>query len=282
MSLDYSTPLVINAAITGMVPRRADNPAVPLTPEEIAEDARRCFDAGARTIHLHAREADESATFRKEIYAEIVRQVRASVPDAIVCVSTSGRAHKEFEQRGEVLDLEGDLKPELASLTLGSMNFPKQASVNEPDMIRRLAERMRERGIVPELEVFDMGMIDYAQYLIGRGVLQPPFVFNILLGSLGTLAATALNLALMIERLPAGSFWSAAGIGRFQFPMNALGVAMGGHIRTGLEDNLYMDTGKGDPATNVRLIERVADVARSLGRPMATPAQARELIGLPR
>lgn len=282
MPIDFSTPLVINAAITGMVPRRADNPSVPLTPEEIAEDARRCFAAGARTIHLHAREADESAAYRKDLYADIVRRVRASVPEAIVCVSTSGRFHKEFEQRSEVLDLEGDLKPELASLTLGSMNFPKQASINEPEMIRQLAERMRERGIVPELEVFDMGMIDYAHYLIGRGVLQPPYVFNILLGSLGTLAATPLNLALMVERLPAGSFWSPAGIGRFQFPVNALGVVMGGHVRTGLEDNLYMDAGKRDPATNVRLIERIAGVARSLGRPIATPAQARELIGLPR
>src|SRR5689334_2683465 len=204
-----------------MVPRRKDNPHVPLTAADIAADVQRCFAAGARIFHLHARREDEEPTYRREVFAEIIRQVKKNVPEAILCVTTSGRLYKRFEERSEVLDLEEALKPELASLTLGSLNFPKQASVNEPEMIAKLAHAMAERGIIPELEIFDFGMLDYAHYLIGRGILKPPFVFNLLLGSLGTLAATALNLALLVERLPANAYWSAAGIGRFQFPINA-------------------------------------------------------------
>jgi 3-keto-5-aminohexanoate cleavage enzyme len=278
---DYATPLVINAALTGMVPRRRDHPAVPEQPDDIARDAISCIAAGATNIHVHARDTKGEPSVRREIYAEIVRRIRAAAPDVVVCVSTSGRLHRRFEDRSDVLSLDGALKPDLASLTLGSLNFPKQASVNEPQMIQRLADAMRERGIVPELEVFDFGMLDYAHYLIERGVLRPPFVFNLLLGSLGTLAATAQNLALLVSRLPAGAYWQAAGIGRAQWPMNALGVAMGGHVRTGLEDNLFMDPEKTDPATNLRLVSRVATLALALGRRVATPGDARRLIGLP-
>ena len=173
------------------------------------------------------------------------------------------------------------LKPDLASLTPGSMNFPREASINSPEIIGRLATAMQERGIVPELEIFDFGMVDYVHYLIGKKVLRPPFVFNLLLGSLGTLSASPLNLALMVERLPAGAFWSAAGIGRFQFSMNALGIAMGGHVRTGLEDNLFLDRDKLQPATNAGLVERIARQAEALERPLATPEQARRILGLP-
>jgi uncharacterized protein (DUF849 family) len=275
-----AVPLVINLAMTGMVPRRADNPHVPMTPDEVAADAQRCFAAGARVFHVHAREADETPSPRRELFAEIVRSLRCAVPEAIICVTTSGRLYNTFELRSDALNLEGELKPDLASLTLGSLNFPKQATVNEPDMIRRLAAAMQERGILPELEIFDMGMLDYAHYLIGKGLLKPPFVFNILLGSLGTLSAAPLNLALIVERLPPGAYWSAAGIGRFQFNMNALGLVMGGHVRTGLEDNLYFDPEKRDPATNEQLVQRLARLAEAAGRPVATPAEARALLGL--
>ncbi len=263
-----------------MVPTKADNPSVPVTPEEIADDAQRCYELGASILHLHARDEEGRPTYRREVYAEIVAGVRERCPDAIVCVSTSGRVFKTFEERSAVLDLDGPLKPEMASLTLGSLNFPRQASVNEPDMIRRLAERMKERGIVPELEVFDWGMVDYARYLIERGVLEPPFYFNILLGSLGTLAATPLRLAALVESLPEGSTWAGAGIGRYQLAVNGLAIAMGGHVRVGLEDNLWMDAAKTRPATNAALVERVATIARAHERDVATPAQARRLIGL--
>lgn len=274
-------PLIINVAPTGMVPTTADNASVPVTAESIAADCEKCHQAGGSLFHLHAREADESATYRADVYREIVRAVKAKCPDVIICVSTSGRTHKELWQRSEVLDLDGDEKPEMASLTLGSMNFPKQASVNDPAMIRSLADRMRERGIIPELEVFDYGMVDYAKYLIQRGVLREPFYFNLLLGSLGTAGATPLNLASLVATLPAGATWAAAGIGRFQFAMNSLGVTMGGHVRVGLEDNLYEDVAKQRPATNPGLVERISRLASAAEREPATPAQARAIIGLP-
>ncbi len=273
--------LLINLALTGMVPTKADNAAVPITPAEIADDCRRCHDAGAVLFHLHARDDDGTPTWRPDVYRDIIARVRTACPDAILCVSTSGRVFKTFEQRAAVLELDGDEKPDMASLTLGSLNFPKQASINDPAMIRALAERMTERGIVPELEVFDLGMADYAKFLIGRGVLRPPHYANLLLGSLGTLAATPFNLVAASMALPAGTTWAAAGIGRFQFAMNSLAVAMGGHVRVGLEDALWMDAEKTTPATNVALVERIATLARAAGREPCTPAEARALIGLP-
>ena len=273
-------PLVINLALTGMVPTKADNPNVPVTPDEIANDAARCVAAGASILHLHARDESGVPTYRRDVYAEIVEKVRARCGDVIVGVSTSGRRFSEFEQRAEVLELEGDLAPELASLTLGSLNFPQQGSVNDPRMIRQLAERMRERGIVPELEVFDLGMVDYATYLLEQGVLAPPLSFNILLGNLGTLAATPANLATVVRALPEGATWAAAGIGRFQEAVSVLAVELGGHARTGLEDNLWLDRAKTQPADNASLVERVVGVARSIEREITTPAQARELLGL--
>jgi uncharacterized protein (DUF849 family) len=264
-----------------MVPRRREHPAVPEQPDEIAVDVAAAVAAGASCVHLHARDAHGDPTYTLERYRETVRAVRRVVPDVVISVSTSGRVHTHIDQRREVLDLDGDDRPDLASLTLGSMNFPTQASVNEPRTIQHLADAMRERGIVPELEIFDFGMIDYAHYLIGRGVLAPPFVCNLLLGSLGTASATALNLALMVERLPAETYWQAAGIGRFQWPVTSLGVVMGGHVRTGLEDNLYLDTEKRRPATNEALVRRVAALAIASGRTLATSDGARRLMGLP-
>ncbi len=274
------TPLIINCALTGMVPRKKDNPHTPVSPDEIASDAKRCFDAGGRVFHLHARSDDEEPTYKREIYEEIILKVKKLVPEAIICVSTSGRKFKLFEHRSECLHILDELKPDMASLTLGSMNFPKEASINDPQMIAQLASAMTERGIVPELEIFDMGMLDYAHYLISRNILKPPFVINIFLGSLGMLNATPLNLALIVERLPVGTCWSAAGIGRFQYQMNMLGIVMGGNVRTGLEDNLFMETEKITFASNERLVQRLVALSHSIGRPIATPAQARELLGL--
>jgi uncharacterized protein (DUF849 family) len=273
-------PLIVNLASTGMVPTRADNPAVPEAPEEIADDIVRCAAAGATIAHVHARDPEGRPTHRQEVFRGIVARVRARAPEMVICVTTSGRVVRSLEQRAEVLDLDGAEKPDMASLTLGSMNFPRQASLNEPKVIHALADRMKERGIVPELEVFDMGMLDYAKYLIERRVLQEPFYFNFLLGSLGTLAATPLNLSLLAQAVPAGATWAAAGIGRFQLPANAMAVTMGGHVRIGLEDNLFMDAAKTEPATNLALVERIVGVARAIGRPVASPREARERIGL--
>ena len=273
--------LIVNAALTGMVPTKADNPNVPVTPDEIAADAERAMAAGAAIVHLHARDDQGAPTWKPDVYRRVVAAVRERCPDVVVCVSTSGRTFTEFEQRAAVLKLDGDEQPELASLTLGSLNFPKQASVNDPDMIRRLAERMRERGVLPELEVFDLGMVDYLVYLLERDVLRPPVYVNVLLGSLGTLAATPANLVTVVNALPVGSVWSGAGIGRFQFGVNGLAIAMGGHVRVGLEDALWLDGAKTRPATNKLLVERVATIGTALERRCATPDEARALIGLP-
>lgn len=269
-------PLIINAALTGMVPQRKDSPHVPLQPREIIADARRCRDAGATILHLHARDTDGSPTYRREVYAEIFDGVRQECPEVLISGSCSGRIHGEFAQRSEVLDL----RPDLGSLTLGSLNFATQASVNSPEMIQQLARRMNELGVIPELEIFDLGMVDTAHFLIRKGLLRPPYYANLLLGSLGTLAATPENLCLMVRQLPAETVWAAAGIGRYQWEVNQWAVVMGGHVRVGLEDALYYDWETRRHATNAGLIERVVALAKCAGRRLATAAEVRQLMSV--
>jgi 3-keto-5-aminohexanoate cleavage enzyme len=276
-----SDELIVNLCPTGMVPMRADTPHVPLTPEEVAADVRRCRDAGAAIVHVHPRDEAGLPTQDPIRAAEFIRAIRLAAPDIVICITTSGRVHHELEARLGVLEIGGAEKPEMASLTLGSLNFPKQASINAPDTIKGLAARMTERSIVPEWEIFDFGMLDFAGYLRGQGILAGPVYANLLLGSLGMLAATPLNLALLVERLPAGAVWSAAGIGRFQFAVHKLAVAMGGGVRVGLEDNLWFDDARTELATNPRLVERVVAMGRAMGREPATPDQVRERLGIP-
>ena len=273
---DSMDPLIINAAITGMIPTKKDTPYVPITPEEIIADTKRCRDAGATIVHLHARETDETPTYKKEIYREIFQGVREECPGLLISGSCSGRVYGEFWQRSEVLQLD----PDLGSLTLGSLNFPKQASVNDPQMVQQLATTMKSRGIIPEMEIFDLGMVDYAHYLIQRGFIQAPFYANILLGSLGTLAATADNLCTVVRSLPPGTTWAATGIGRFQFFVNSLAVTMGGHVRVGLEDAIFYDWESKRHATNAGLIERVAKLSRAAGREIASTDQTRQIMGI--
>lgn len=272
--------LIINFAPTGMVPMKSDNAHIPLTPAEIAEDCQQCCALGASILHLHARDTDGKPTWKPDVYREVILRVRELCPEAIICVSTSGRNFNQFEYRSAVLELEGDAKPEMASLTLGSLNFPKQASVNDPEMIKALATKMIERGIVPEMEVFDMGMLDFGSFLIDRQILTGPLYVNLLLGNLGTLSATPMNLAMLVANMPANMTWAATGIGRFQYQMHALAIASGGHVRVGLEDNLCLDAAKRTPARNADLVERVARLAEACGRQIATPDEARSMIGL--
>lgn len=161
-------PLIINAAITGMVPRRARVPDLPVTPDQIIEDASRCFAAGATIVHLHARAADESPEWRREAYEAFIPQIRARCPGIVVCVTTSGRTFGEIDKRADVLALEGDARPDMASLTLGSLNFRDVASVNSPESIRALATRMAEAGIRPELEIFDTGWPTSLMFFVTR------------------------------------------------------------------------------------------------------------------
>jgi uncharacterized protein (DUF849 family) len=272
--------LIINLCPTGMVPTRAETPHVPLTPDEVAADVRRCADLGAAIVHVHPRDAEGAPTQSAERAREFLTAIREQAPDVILCATTSGRVVPDLESRAAVLDLDGRARPEMASLTLGSMNFPRQASINAPDTIKGLAKRMAERGIVPEWEIFELGMIDFAHYLRAHGLLGGPVYANILLGSLGTLAATPQNLALAVERLPAGSVWAGAGIGRFQLAVNTLAIETGGHVRVGLEDNIWYDDERMELATNPGLVERVVAIARAAGREPATPAQVRQRLGI--
>lgn len=272
--------LIINACITGMVPTKEHTPHIPVTVDEIVADAARCYDAGASMVHVHARDKDGKPTYRKDVYGEIISGIRASRPDMIICASTSGRTHNTFECRSEVLELTGDAKPDMGSLTLGSMNFPKQASINEPDMINQLALAMKERGIVPEIECFETGMIQTAKVLMQREVLVAPFYFNLLFGSIYSAPGTLFDLSHMVRSLPPGVQWGAAGIGKFQLKMNFAAILMGGNIRVGLEDNIWYDQDASELATNARLVERAADFAGQIGRDVATAAEARKIIGL--
>lgn len=274
--------LIINAAITGMVPTKQMTPHVPIGIEEIVQDAATCYKAGASIVHLHARDKKGEPTYKKKIFADIIKAIRKSCPDLIICASTSGRLHNTFEKRSEVLELEGQVKPDMGSLTMGSLNFPKQASVNTPEMIEKLAVKMKENGIVPEIEIFEMGMINAAKVLSKRGILQEPFYFNLLLGSIFSVPGTLFDLAYMVKSLPADVHWGAAGIGRFQLKINFGAILMGGHVRVGLEDNIYYDDNKTKLATNEMLIQRVVRFANEIGREVATAQQARDILNIPR
>lgn len=273
------TPLIINLAPTGMVPTKEMTPHVPVSPEEILEDVAACRELGVSIVHLHARDDDGTPTHRKEAFAPLVEGVREIDPELIVCVTCSGRNVPEVEARSEVLELDGAAKPDMASLTLGSNNFRRQASVNSPETIMALAERMRDAGVIPELEAFEPGMVLTGRLLMERGLVSESSFINILLGNPGTSPLAPSVLAAFISLLPAGWIWSLAGIGRYQLDANALAIPAGGHVRVGLEDNIWLDRDRTRLATNVDLVERVVKMAELCERPIATPAQAREILG---
>jgi uncharacterized protein (DUF849 family) len=272
---------ILNFAPTGLIPTREMTPHVPILPDEIVRDVLGVADLGVSMVHIHARDPVTSRpSHEKEVYGEIIRGIREKQKDLILCVSTSGRVSNKFEQRSDCLSLEGELKPDLGSLTLSSLNFNKQASVSSPQMIQRLARRMMERGIKPELEAFDLGMINYAKYLIRKELLRPPCYFNLILGNIACAQADILHLGLMINELPEGSIWSVGGVGDCQLKMNSIAMASGGGIRVGLEDNIWYDTERTRLATNRDLVERVVYIAEAMGREPFTPREARELLNL--
>ena len=270
-----TSKLIITVAPTGNVPTREMNPHLPVTPEEIADSAVRCRKAGASLIHIHARDPNEKPTLDPQVFARIHSLV-AKRTDLIVQISTGGRAGMDAESRSAAVRL---LRPEMASLTTGSMNFPDRVYANSFELIELLARTMKEAGTKPEMEIFEPGMITNAQKLVAKELATEPLHFDFVLGSRGSLPATAKNLLYLSETIPPGSTWTVAGIGRWQLPMAALAIVMGGHVRVGLEDNLYYR--KGQLATNEQLVARVARIAAEVGRPVATPEEARQILGLP-
>ena len=273
-------PLIINAALTGISAQRDRVPHVPLAAAEIVDDAERCFHAGAAVVHLHVRDDAGGHEWRREAYAEVIPEVRRRCPGIVICATTSGRALADFGARTDVLLLDGDARPDMASLTLGSLNFSTGASVNDIATIEALAKRMADAGVRPELEIFDLGMAHLAHRLIARGWIDAPLYANLMLGFPNGAVADARALVALIDALPAGTTWATGGFGAHQLPVNALAVAIGGHVRTGLEDNPYLDHVERTPATNAALVARAADQARAVGRRPASCAEARAVLGL--
>lgn len=273
-------PLVINVCLTGMIPTRAHTPHVPLSVDEIIADAVAVYDAGARVVHIHARDDAGEPTPDPRLYERIILGIRRERPGLICAATTSGRNWSDFERRAAVLYLDPPARPDMGSLTLGSLNFLTGASRNPIEMVERLALAMRDQGIKPELEVFDLGMINLARYLERNGLIGGRKYFNFLLGNLNTAPATIGNLAAMVAALPADSAWGAAGLGQFQLPMNAAAVVAGGHVRVGIEDSIHYDYARTRLASNRELVERVVRLADELQRPLASSAEARAICGL--
>jgi 3-keto-5-aminohexanoate cleavage enzyme len=232
-------------------------------------------------VHLHARDIKTGlSTYKRDVYANIISDIREKHKDLVLCVSTSGRHFNEFEKRSEVLELNGALKPDFGSLTLSSLNFNKEASINEPQMIKALAQKMSENNIKPEMEAFDLGMINYAKYLIRKDLIHPPYYFNLILGNIACAQADILSLGLMIKELPEGSIWSVGGVGNSQLKMNAMSLIAGGGVRVGLEDNIWYDGERTRLATNLEQVERILVIAKALDRIPYSHKEAREVLGL--
>lgn len=273
--------VVINFTPTGMLPTKAMTPHVPVSVSEIVEDVHRAFEIGVTMVHLHARdEASGAPTWEAEVYERIIAGIRAFSGDLVICVSLSGRDFRTFEQRSDVLRLDGDVKPDMGSLTLSSLNFNHQASMNDPAMIQSLAGEMQRRGILPELEAFDAGMINYASYLEKKDLIRPPHYFNLIVGNIACAQADLMHVGLMVRDLPPDALWSIGGIGDAQLSMNMLGIAAGGGVRIGLEDNIWLDPARTRLATNADYLRRIHEViAAAEQRPMAS-AELRQRLDL--
>lgn len=264
---------IINFCPTGMVPRKTMNPNVPISIQEIIEQTHEAYELGITIVHLHARNADESPTWKGQVYRDIFEGIRMHCPELVVCGSTSGREWSEFERRAEVIEL----KPDMCSLTLSSMNFMHQASINAPDMVIRLAETMNEYGVVPELECFDLGMINYGHYLIRKGILKGPYYWNLLFGNIAGFQATLPHMAAAVSSIPDTHYIGMAGLGGDQLVVHATAIAMGYGVRVGLEDNLWLDAARTKHATNMELIQRVHHLINLHERQLMSPAEFKSL-----
>jgi 3-keto-5-aminohexanoate cleavage enzyme len=264
-----NSKIIINFCPTGMVPLKNHTPHVPISPKEIIEQTHEAYEIGITIAHLHAREEDGAPTYKKSIYQEIFEGVRKYCPDLIICGSSSGRNFPEFEKRSEVIEL----RPDMCSLTLSSLNFAKQASLNSPDMITSLAEKMRDFGVVPELECFDMGMINYGQYLIKKGIVEGPFYWNLLFGNIAGLQATFSHIGAAIQEIPKDHYISLAGLGEYQLQVNASAVAMGYGVRVGIEDNIWWDGHKTRHCSNPELVRRIHHLIELHGKEFFKPSE---------
>jgi 3-keto-5-aminohexanoate cleavage enzyme len=267
-------PAVLTTALTGPLATKEDNPALPVTPEEIAASAEDAYDAGAAVVHVHLRDADQRPTADVDTARRTIGLIEESCP-ALIQLSTGVGVGVELEERSKLVEV----RPAMATLNVCSMTFGNNEFSNPPDGVRRLAYRMGELGVKPELELYDGGHLEMALALHAEGLLSEPLQFSLVMGVLGGMAATPANLVALIGRIPTGSVWQVIGIGRHNLPMTAIGLAMGGNARTGMEDTLLVR--RGQPATgNGELTARLATTANALDRPPATVEQAREALQL--
>lgn len=269
-------PLIITAALNGAEVTREHNPALPVSPDEIAEEARRARDAGATIVHVHGRLEDGTPTQDRRTYQRILEAVRERT-DVLVQFSTGGAVGMTAEERIQALDL----RPDIATLSLGSVNFGHDLFVNTLPMVLDYAERFNRLQIPAELEIFDAGMLGTARYLVQKDLLKVPFYFDFVMGVPGGIEASLRNLLFLRDSLPCDRPWSAAGIGRHQSAIATAAILEGGHVRVGFEDNIYYR--KGELATsNAQLVERVVRLSSELGRPVAALDQAKQLLGIRR
>lgn len=266
-------PLIITVAPVGAELTPDQTPHLAVTPKALGEVARKIEAAGASIIHVHCRNDDGTNTHEVERFEQAYEEIR-STTGLIVQFSTGGAIGMTPEERASVLRLE----PEMATLTCGSVNFGDDIFENSFPIMRGILRAMHEHGVKPELEIFDKGHLSNARRLHKEGLLEFPQHVDFVLGVPGGLEGTVQNLCELVDDLPHGCSWSVAGIGRMQLPLAMAAMAMGGHVRVGLEDNIYYS--KGRLATNEELVARVVRIAEELGRPVATPAQARKILRL--
>ncbi|MBM4403657.1 MAG: 3-keto-5-aminohexanoate cleavage protein [Candidatus Cloacimonetes bacterium] len=274
-------PLIITAAITGAETNRKEQPNLPITPEDQAQAARDCYVAGARVIHLHVREDDGSPTQRLERFADSINAIRSAVPGIIIQISTGGAIGEDFEKRIAPLQL----KPDMGTLNAGTLNFGDDIFINHPKDIIRLAEAFKKYNVVPEIEVYESGMIDVVCHLVKNGyITHSPLHVQFVLGVPGGMSGKPRNVMYMIDHfkdeIPAAT-WAVAGIGRWHIPVSMVALVTGGHIRVGFEDNIYYHK-NAVAESNAQLVARIARIAHEIGRPLADLDQTRQLLGLPR
>lgn len=276
MSLKDKT--IITVAVTGAFPTKKDNPAVPMTPQEIADDVYACWKAGAAVAHLHMRNEDGKGTMDVKKFEETQRLIREKKDcDIILNFTTSGDLEATDETRQIHLST---LKPEMASYDCGTMNWAHSTLfVNHPMFLEELGKTMRENDVKPEIEIFDAGMIYNAMYYLKKGVLVGPQHFQFVLGAPGGSTATVENLVYLKGLLPEGSTWSALGIGKGHLPIMFTAIAMDGHVRVGLEDNVFYAKDR-LAESNAELVARAARVIKEFNKEPATPAEAREILGI--
>ena len=270
--------LIITAAICGAEVTKEQNPAVPYTVEEIVREAKSAVDAGAAIVHLHVREDDGTPTQSHVRFQECEEAIYKVCPDVILIPSTGGAVGMSPEER---LDSTNTTSiPEMASLDCGTCNFGDEIFDNTMPTMRAFGKRMIEKGIKPEYECFEMGHLDTILTMARKGeVPGDPMQFNFVLGVPGCTPATVSNLAWMVNQIPAGSTWTVTGVGRSAFPMAAAAIAMGGNVRVGFEDNIYLSKGV-KASSNGELVAKVVRIAKELGREIATSDEARAILGL--